>query len=71
MPRKGIRYALVQLSHPFIENLFTESNVIYSVESDLNIFSPRSEVVNWDFDTRCACVSETQVAHPVEDTRPR
>ena len=70
MPRKGICYALVQLSHPFIENLLTESNVIYGVESDLNIFDPRSEVVNWDFDTRCACVCKTQVTHAVEDSRP-
>ena len=69
MPRKGIRYALVQLSHPVVENLFAESNVIYGVKIDLNIFSPRSQVVNWDFDTRWACNCDTQVAHPVEDTR--
>ena len=68
--RKAICYALVQLSHPFIEKVFTESNVIYGVESDLNIFSPRSQVVNWDCDIRCACDCETQVVHKVDEARP-
>ena len=65
--RKAIRYALVQLSHPVIKNLFTESNVIYGCESDLNIFSPRSQVVNCD----CDCDTQVdEVVHPVEDARP-
>jgi hypothetical protein len=49
---KTIRYALVQLSHPVIEKLFTESDVIYGGESDLDIFRPRSQVLNCDCDTR-------------------
>ena len=72
--REEIRYALVQLSHPlaFIEKLFTELNVIYGVESDLNMFSPWSQVVNWDCDIRCACDCDTQAVHPlaVGDERP-
>ena len=51
-PRKAIPYAPVQLSHPVIENHFTESNVIYGVESFLNIFSPRSQVLDCDCDIR-------------------
>ena len=62
---KRIRYALVQLGHPYIKKTFTESNVVDGVESDLSIFCPRSQVVNWDCDTR-----EAQVAHAVEDTCP-
>ena len=50
MLRKQIRYALVHLSHPTIEKLFTESNVLYGVESNLNVCIPHSQVVNFDID---------------------
>lgn len=51
-----------------MEEHFTEPNVIYGVESNLNIFCPRSQVVNRDCDVRCAC--HTQVVRPVEEARP-
>jgi hypothetical protein len=82
MLRKAIRYALVQLSHPFIEKLFTESNVIYGGEGDLNMFNPRPQVLNCDCDIRfqvlkrdtqslvSICDCDAQVMHPVEDARP-
>ena len=71
MLRKVIRYALVQLSHPFIKKTYTESNVIYGVEGDLNVFIPRSQVVNWDCDIRCTCDCDTRVGlHPAGDWRP-
>jgi hypothetical protein len=59
---KGIRYALVQLRHPFIKNTFTESNVVYGVESDLNSFIPQSQFINWDWFTRRVSGCETQRA---------
>jgi hypothetical protein len=44
----GVARDIVQLSRPFIKKLFTESDVIYGVESDLNVFSPRSQIISWD-----------------------
>ena len=75
MPRKGIRYTLVELNHPVIENLFTKLNVMYGGKSDLNMSSPRSQVINRDcqYDICWACDCDTQVdevVHPVEDARP-
>ena len=46
----AIRYALVHLSHPFIEKHLTESNVIYGSRSDFGICRIRSQVLNWDCD---------------------
>lgn len=43
---KVISYSLVYLSCPANEKGFTESNLIKSVKSDLNMFSQQLQVVN-------------------------
>jgi hypothetical protein len=74
--RKAIRYALVQLSHPFIEKHFTESKVIYGGRSDLGICRIRSQVLDWDLDIQWkvlsyeVCDRDTQMTQWLEDVRP-
>ena len=58
-----IGYGLVQLSRPFIEKVLTELNVNYGVESEFEIFDPRSQFVHLDCDTRVRL-------HPAGDERP-
>ena len=65
-----IRYALVHLSHPTIEKLFTESNVLYGVEGDFNVFIPRSQVVNVNFDIDILDWDSEAGPQPAESERP-